>query len=210
MGENYQKLFKRREELTIMKKSISTGLFLLVIALFISAPMVNAEKFEWDFAVDDGNIGSETFTVNKDNYFVQLTVEVHNGGPVNIFILDEPAWTLWDSGNGEVVAAYVGASNISSGSKITIEGYLGLANLTHTDYTTFPVGNTTTVNSSVTVLGINVYYLVVDNRDGASFASVYVSILTTVNTQTILVTLSALVFIAILAARGRKWKKSPF
>ncbi|MCE7749558.1 MAG: hypothetical protein GPJ51_14325, partial [Candidatus Heimdallarchaeota archaeon] len=89
-----------------MKKSLSTGLSFLVIVLFMSASVVNAEKFEWYFEVPAGNIGFRSFTVSKDNLFVQMTVEVYDGGPINIFILDNSTFTDWDEGS--VVTAYFG------------------------------------------------------------------------------------------------------
>ena len=192
-----------------MKKSLSTGLSFLVIVLFMSASVVNAEKFEWYFEVPAGNIGFRSFTVSKDNLFVQMTVEVYDGGPINIFILDNSTFTDWDEGS--VVTAYFGGTNISEGSKITIEGYLGTADIMQTNYTTIVIDvNTTVTNSSVTNLGVKEYILVVDNHDGDATAFVDVSVLTTVDTATILTTLSALVFIAFFVARRRKRKRAPF
>ncbi len=194
-----------------MKKSLSTGLSFLAIVLFMSASLVNAEKFDWYFTVPVGNTGYRSFQVSKDNLFIQMTIEVYEGGPINIFVLDNNTFTAWNFGNGTVVSAYLGGSNISEGSKITIEGYLGTADIMHTDYTTTTIDvNTTITNSSITNLGVRDYILVVDNRDGNANAHVNVSILTTVDTTTVLTTLSALVFIAFIATRRRKWKKSPF
>lgn len=194
-----------------MKKSLSAGLSFLVIVLFMSTSLVNAEKFDWYFDVPVGNIGYRSFTVSKDNLFIQMTIEVYDGGPINIFVLDNSTFTAWDSGHGEVVAAYLGGTNITEGSKITIEGYLGTANIMLTDYTTIIIDeNTTVTNSSVTNLGVTEYILVVDNRDGDVPALVDVSVLTTVDTTTILTTLSVLVFIAFFAARRRKRKRAPF
>lgn len=194
-----------------MKKSLSAGLSFLVIVLFMSTSLVNAEKFDWYFDVPVGNIGYRSFTVSKDNLFIQMTIEVYDGGPINIFVLDNSTFTAWDSGHGEVVSAYLGGTNITEGSKITIEGYLGTANIMLTDYTTIIIDeNTTVTNSSVTNLGVTEYILVVDNRDGDAPALVDVSVLTTVDTTTILTTLSVLVFIAFFAARRRKRKRAPF
>ncbi|MCE7739458.1 MAG: hypothetical protein KAU62_14115 [Candidatus Heimdallarchaeota archaeon] len=194
-----------------MKKNLSIGLSFLAIVLFMSASLVNAEKFDWYFNVLVGDTGHRSFTVSKDNLFLQMTIEVYEGGPINIFILDNNTFTAWNFGNGEVVSAYLGGTNISEGSKITIEGNLGTANVMHTDYTTIVIDvNTTVVNSSITNLGVREYILVVDNRDGNANALVDVSILTTVDTTTVLTTLSALVFVAFIAVRRRKWKKSPF
>ncbi len=194
-----------------MKKNLSIGLSFLAVALFMSASLVNAEKFEWYFNVPVGDTGHRSFTVSKDNLFLQITIEVYEGGPINIFVLDNNTFTAWDFGNGEVVSAYLGGSNISEGSKTTIEGYLGTADIIRTDYTTITIDvNNTVTNSSVTNLGVRTYILVVDNRDGNANTLVDVSILTTVDTITVLTTLSALVFIAFIAARRRKWKKAPF
>ena len=194
-----------------MKKSLSMGLSFLAIVLFMSTSSVNAEKFDWYFDVPVGNIGFRHFTVSKDNLFIQMTIEVYNGGPINIFVLDNSTFTAWDSGHGEVVSAYLGGTNITEGSKITIEGYLGTANIMLTDYTTIVIDeNTTVTNSSVTNLGVTEYILVVDNRDGDAPALVDVSVLTTVDTTTILTTLSVLAFIAFFATRRRKRKRAPF
>lgn len=194
-----------------MKKNLSIGLSFLAVALFMSASLVNAEKFEWYFNVPVGDTGHRSFTVSKDNLFLQITIEVYEGGPINIFVLDNNTFTAWDFGNGEVVSAYLGGSNISEGSKTTIEGYLGTADIIRTDYTTIVIDvNNTVTNSSVTNLGVRTYILVVDNRDGNANTLVDVSILTTVDTTTVLTTLSALVFITFIAARRRKWKKAPF
>jgi len=194
-----------------MKKNLSIGLSSLAIVLFMSASLVNAEKFDWYFNVPVDNTDHRSLTVSKDNLFIQMTIEVYEGGPINIFVLDNNTFTAWNFGNGAVVSAYFGGTNISEGSKITIEGYLGTADIMHTDYTTIIIDeNTTVVNSSITNLGVREYILVVDNRDGNAGALVDVSILTTVDTTTILATLSALVFIAFLVARRRKWKKAPF
>ena len=194
-----------------MKKNLSIGLSFLAVALFMSASLVNAEKFEWYFNVPVGDTGHRSFTVSKDNLFLQITIEVYEGGPINIFVLDNNTFTAWDFGNGEVVSAYLGGSNISEGSKTTIEGYLGTADIIRTDYTTITIDvNNTVTNSSVTNLGVRTYILVVDNRDGNANTLVDVSILTTVDTITVLTTLSVLVFIAFIAARRRKWKKAPF
>ena len=194
-----------------MKKNLSIGLSFLAVVLFMSASLVNAEKFEWYFNVPVGDTGHRSFTVSKDNLFLQITIEVYEGGPINIFVLDNNTFTAWDFGNGEVVSAYLGGSNISEGSKTTIEGYLGTADIIRTDYTTITIDvNNTVTNSSVTNLGVRTYILVVDNRDGNANTLVDVSILTTVDTTTVLTTLSALVFIAFIAARRRKWKKAPF
>ncbi len=187
------------------------GLSFLAIVLFMSTSSVNAEKFDWYFDVPVGNIGFRHFTVSKDNLFIQMTIEVYNGGPINIFVLDNSTFTAWDSGHGEVVSAYLGGTNITEGSKITIEGYLGTANIMLTDYTTIVIDeNTTVTNSSVTNLGVTEYILVVDNRDGDAPALVDVSVLTTVDTTTILTTLSVLAFIAFFATRRRKRKRAPF
>ena len=194
-----------------MKKNLSIGLSFLAVVLFMSASLVNAEKFEWYFNVPVGDTGHRSFTVSKDNLFLQITIEVYEGGPINIFVLDNNTFTAWDFGNGEVVSAYLGGSNISEGSKTTIEGYLGTADIIRTDYTTITIDvNNTVTNSSVTNLGVRTYILVVDNRDGNANTLVDVSILTTVDTITVLTTLSVLVFIAFIAARRRKWKKAPF
>ncbi len=194
-----------------MKKNLSIGLSFLALVLFMSASLVNAEKFDWYFDVPVGDTNHRSFTVSKDNLFLQITIEVYVGGPINIFVLDNNTFTAWDFGNGEVVSAYLGGTNISEGSKITIEGYLGTADIIRTDYTTIEIDvNNTVTNSSVTNLGIRTYILVVDNRDGNANTLVDVSILTTVDTITVLTTLSVLVFIAFIAARRRKWKKAPF
>ncbi len=194
-----------------MKKSLSIGLSFLAIVLFMPASLVNAEKFDWYFNVPVDNTDHRSFTVSKDNLFLQMSIEVYEGGPINIFILDNNTFTAWNFGNGEVVSAYLGGTNISEGSKITIEGYLGTADVMRTDFTTIIIDeNTTVVNSTVTNLGVREYILVVDNRDGNAGASVDVSILTTVDMPTILTTLSALVFITVIAANRRRRKKSPF
>ena len=164
-----------------MKKDLVRALSFVLIIIFISGISVRADKFEWNLTVPIDDHGAEMFTVSKDNYFVQLTIEVYRGGPVNIYVLDDSSYELWTNGSlgtgdfPDYVAAYLGKGNLTAGAKVTIEGYLGPAfeyetNSTSTGMTTYdgqiiitldpgPPPTTTAINTSITdvLWEVNIY-----------------------------------------------------
>jgi hypothetical protein len=208
-----------------MKKNSSAFVLVLTALLVISLSSVQAAKYEWYFEVNATGAQAEMFTVSKDNQFVQLTVEVFEGGPVHVYVLDNDSYQIWSGAQpyppppDDYVIALFGEANISEGTKMTIDGYLGYAyNFTvrsvSTGETTEVINGTTYTTTLYDVrTSINdpiPYYLIVDNTDGVNRAYVDVTVVATVDAISAISTLSAIILVAAVFAKRKKWKKPPF
>ncbi len=207
-----------------MKKNSSLVALVLIVIVLASVTSVKAEKFEWDYNVNTGASSSREFFVTKDNQFIQLTVEVHQGGPINIFVFNNQTFLDWNDGfpatpDGFVIALF-GEANITEGTKITIDGYLGPAfNYTVESISIGEETNTYNGTETLTTTLYNVrttsnyqeaYYVIVDNRSGDRPAIVSVTAVSTVDAANIVSALGGIILVALVFSKRKKWKKSPF
>ena len=102
-----------------MKLRIPHVISFLIMVLILSGSTAFAFKAEWSIDAPGGGYDYEIFNVEKDGYFVQMSIEVTEGGPVSVFILDEFAVEDLFS-YGQPVTAYIGDDNISQGNRRTL------------------------------------------------------------------------------------------
>jgi len=102
------------------KGKIYFFLYLTISAFLVCLTNVSAGQPFW-FNVAPNQFESKSFNSEGNFSLVQLNVEVNNGGPVSVFILDQASYTSWLL--GEEVSAKAGGQNITE--KSTIKGQLG-------------------------------------------------------------------------------------
>lgn len=167
-----------------MKLRLSHFIFVITLGLILSTSTTYGFKAEWSIDAPGGGYDYETFVVEKDSYFIQMTVEVYEGGPVSAFILDE--FAIEDLFTyGQPVVAYLGGKNITLGNPRTFEGYLGLA---RDNYTGEHID----------------YYIVIDNRGEPYYTNVFVQIVATIPGFSALFTLLALIPISLVVYNKKR------
>ena len=169
-----------------MKMKVSTILAFTFTLIIISSTNVYGMKASWDIWADGFSFNSDVFTVSRDNMIIKMRVEVYEGGPVSVFILNETSYNTFSTpGNANQLVAYAGTKNISLGTPVTIEGSLGPR------------------ESNTTGEIIN-YYVVVDNRANSLGTNVQVVLISTVPASSALFVLFTLIPIAYVVHRKRK------
>ncbi|MEE9410310.1 MAG: hypothetical protein V3V41_05220 [Candidatus Heimdallarchaeota archaeon] len=168
-----------------MKLKVSLAFIFTILLLVVTAVNVQGKE-SWDIWADQFSFNNVDFTVSRDNMFVKMRVTVYEGGPVSVFVLDESSYNIFSSpGNTQVVEAFIGAKNLSSGTPATVKGSLGLERSNTTGEMIF-------------------YYIVVDNRANAFGSNVEVEMITTVPAPSVFLSLLTLVPIAVIVHKRRR------